>query len=247
MFARGDYKTALAQTDRAIKLVPNDSIMHEFRALCLFALGDYQPSAAAVYAVISVGPGWDWTTVSNLYPNVDVYAQQLAALENYTVRHPEAPGPKFLLGYHYLLAGHNDQAAAEFEQVVQIQPKDQLAAQLLKGLTTRGDVPQPGPPAEPAQPVEAASVVGTWKSSRGDGSNFVMNLGADNKFTWKVSQPDSKQQSMNGTYTLADNYLILKASDQNTLVGQVELTASNQLKFKLAGSNPADPGLTFTR
>ncbi len=246
MFSRGEYKAALAQTDRAIKLLPDDSVMHEFRALCLFATGDYQQAAAAVYAVVSVGPGWDWTTVSNLYPNIDVYSQQLAALENYTAQHPDAPGPQFLLGYHYLLGGHNDHAAAEFERVVQLQPKDQLAAQLLKGLTTRGDVPQPGPPAEPAKPVEASSVVGAWKSSRPDGSNFEMNLASDNKFSWKFSQQD-KQQAMNGTYTLADNYLILKASDQNALVGQVELTASNQLKFKLAGGNPADPGLTFTR
>ncbi len=246
LFGRGDYKNALAQADRAIKLVPNDSVMHEFRALCLFALQDYQQSAAAVYAVVSVGPGWDWTTVNNLYPNVDVYAQQLAALEKYATDHPNVPGPRFLLGYHYLLAGHNDQAAAQFEQVVELQPKDQLAAQLLKGLTTRGDVPQPGPPAEPAKPVDAASVVGSWKSSRPDGSTFEMSLGADNKFSWKFNQQD-KQQAMNGTYTLADNYLILKASDQNALVGQVELAANNQLKFKLAGGNPADPGLTFTR
>ena len=52
---------------------------------------------------------------------------------------------------------------------------------------------------------------------------------------------------MSGTYTLADNYLILKATDQNALVGQVNLASNNQLQFKLAGGNPSDPGLTFTR
>lgn len=129
---------------------------------------------------------------------------------------------------------------------MELQPKDQLAAQLYKGLTTPADVPQPGPPAEEAAPVDATSLVGSWKSSRPDGSKFEMNLAADNKFSWNFTQQD-KKQSMKGTYTLADNYLILKASDQNALVGQVELAANNQLKFKLAGGNASDPGLTFTR
>ena len=38
---------------------------------------DYQQAAAAVYAVISAGPGWDWNTVSNLYPNAGVYTDHL--------------------------------------------------------------------------------------------------------------------------------------------------------------------------
>ena len=39
-------------------------------ALCLFALGRYDESAATLYAVLSVGPGWDWTTLIGLYPDV---------------------------------------------------------------------------------------------------------------------------------------------------------------------------------
>ena len=46
-------------------------------ASLLFALQKYPESAAAIYAVLSAGPGWDWTTMSGLYPNVNVYTQQL--------------------------------------------------------------------------------------------------------------------------------------------------------------------------
>ena len=38
-FMQGDYKTALAQVDQAIAQVPDDTVLHEFRGLVLFALG----------------------------------------------------------------------------------------------------------------------------------------------------------------------------------------------------------------
>ena len=38
-FQQGDYATALAQVDQAIALVPNDTVLHEFRGLVLFAVG----------------------------------------------------------------------------------------------------------------------------------------------------------------------------------------------------------------
>ena len=74
---QSDYKTALAQVDQAIALVPNDTVLHEFRGLVLFAQERYQEAAAAEYAVLSAGPGWDWTTLSALYPDVEVYTAQL--------------------------------------------------------------------------------------------------------------------------------------------------------------------------
>ena len=66
--------------------MPNDTVLHEFRGLVLFALGRYKEAAAADYAVLSAGPGWDWTTLSGLYPNVEVYTEQLRALEQYQNR-----------------------------------------------------------------------------------------------------------------------------------------------------------------
>ena len=251
LFTQGKYQAALTQTDRAIALLPNDSVMHEFRALCLFAMKDYQQSAAAVYAVTSAGPGWDWTTVSNLYPNINTYTGQLRALEAYCEENAKASGPRFLLAYHYVLAGHNEQAAGLLAEVVRLEPKDQLSAQLLKGLTSPpGQKPGPADSqvaaAPVGQPVDEVSIVGDWKANRADGSNFELNLTGDKRFSWRFDQ-QGKQQEMTGTYTLANNFLILTASDQNSLVGQVAMQPGNRLAFKLAGGNPAEPGLTFTR
>ncbi len=65
-FYDGDYDAALKSTDAALKEMPNDTVIHEFRALVTFAMADYKASAATLYAVLSVGPGWDWTTLSGL-------------------------------------------------------------------------------------------------------------------------------------------------------------------------------------
>ena len=250
-FTAGDYAGALAATDSAIKLQPNDPVLHEFRALCLFAQGDYQQSAAAIYAVLSGGPGWDWTTVSSLYPSIMVYTQQLRALEEYSREHPDAADARFLLAYQYLLTGHNDAASAELKQVVAIQPNDALSAQLLKSISPADATSPAGasPAAAPApatRPVNAAALVGNWTASRPDGTKVEMGLTPGNQFTWRFAQ-GGKPQELKGSYTLADDYLVLKASQQNALVGQVGLLANNQMSFRLADDNPADPGLVFKK
>jgi tetratricopeptide (TPR) repeat protein len=247
LFKRGDYSLALTQANRAIAVLPNDSLMHEFRALCLFAMHDYQQSAAALYAVLSAGPGWDQATLIGLYPSPTVYQQQLRELESYRGQHPETPSARFVLAYHYMLSGKNEQAVSELQRVVELEPKDQLSAQLLKGLTTpNADQPPPQTAPPPSEPVDSRALAGSWQASRPDGSRFELYLGADGKFDWKYAQQD-KQQHLSGTFTLADNYLILTARDQNALVGHVELAAGDKLKFKLAGGSPSDPGLTFSR
>jgi tetratricopeptide (TPR) repeat protein len=246
-FKRGDYAMALSQTNRALGLTPNDSLMHEFRALCLFATQDYQQAAAAIHAVLASGPGWDMTTLVGLYPSQAIYNEQLRALENYRAEHPNAGAPRFLLAYHHTLAGRNDRATAELEAVVKLEPHDQLAAQLLKGLTTGPqEKPASVPPQAPERPVDAASLLGSWRAERPDGSKFALTLAPGKTFRWSFTQQD-KQQQLAGTYTLADSYLILTARDQNALIGHVAQAGVDRFAFKLAGGSPDDPGLIFTR
>jgi hypothetical protein len=246
LFRQGQYQAALNEANRAAASLPNDSLVHEFRALCLFALRDYQQAAAAVHAIVSVGPGWNWATVSNLYGTPTAYADQLRALERYCEDQPNAAAPRFLLAYHYLLAEHNTEAATVLEDVVRLEPKDQLAAQLLKGLRTPGDKSTPVTPPKPAGPVDRERLLGHWRANRTDGSEFDLDLTDDGKFRWHFKQQEHEQQ-FSGTFTLASNFLILAASDQNTLIGQVSMEQDDKLNFRLAGGNPSEPGLTFTR
>ena len=84
---------------------------------------------------------------------------------------PGASNARFLLAYHYLLAGHNDQAAAEFREVVRLEPQDQLSAQLLKGLTGQpAELPASATAEEQTTPVDQEHLVGRWNAIRPDGS-----------------------------------------------------------------------------
>lgn len=247
-FARGDYPAAMTQINQAIAKKPNDPVLHEFRALILFATKDYKASAAAVYAVLSMGPGWDWATLSSFYLNVETYTAQLRALEQYRAENLDSPEVRFLLAYHYMSAGHPEAAATELKEVVRLNPKDTLSAQLLAGLS--GDkteaVPAPDPEAAPASPVDAASLVGAWEVARSEGESFALNLTADATYSWKYTN-NGKSQDYAGAYTVADNLLILKQGGNPVMIGQVKLLDGNRFNFKLVGENPTAPGLTFTK
>ena len=248
-FAAGDYATAGAQIDQAIVLMPNDAVLHEFRGLVLFAMKQYKPAAAAVYAVLSVGPGWDWTTVSSMYPDVNVYTAQLRELEAYRSANPKQGDARFLLAYHYLICGHADSAMTELKAAVQLNPKDQLSAQLLAGLADQASPAQPASGqvvSTPPKPADAAKLVGDWKATRSDSATVALNLTNDGKYTWTYTQ-QGKPQAFSGTYTVADNLLILRQNNNPAMIGQVAMSSDEQFNFKLANDSPTDPGLTFSK
>jgi hypothetical protein len=221
--------------------------MNEFRCQTLFAMKRYQDAAGVAYAVLSVGPGWDWATLSSLYPNVDVYTTQLRALEDYVRSNKEDSAARFLLAFQYLSSGSNEAATAQLKHVVALNPQDSLSPQLLKSLAV--DDPTPPPALKPQAdtvPVVATDLTGDWKAARPDGSNISLSLAPDGNFTWKFTRKD-KTQEYTGPYTVADNLLILKQNGNPVMVGQVTLTNDQQFNFKLPGENPNDPGLTFEK
>jgi hypothetical protein len=148
-FAKQEYAQSLGLIDKAVKELPSDAVLHEFRALVLFAMKDYRQSAAAIYSVLAAGPGWGWDTMKALYPDVNVYTAQLRALEEFKKNNPKASEASLLLAYHYLVLDHKDEAVKQFEKVLELMPKDKLSAALLKMLKEEqapaGDKPAPKP------------------------------------------------------------------------------------------------------
>ena len=96
----------------------------------------YDEAAVPFYTVLSAGPGWDWTTLIGLYPDVETYTSQLRALESFCNSTPRAASARFVLASLYLTQGSKDAAATRLREVVAIQPQDRLSAQLLQALTT---------------------------------------------------------------------------------------------------------------
>jgi hypothetical protein len=139
--------------------------------------------------------------------------------------------------------------------VVRLSPKDQLSAQLLTALTQQQNpadtkpslaAAPPTAPAVPAKPVAAADLVGNWTATRSDGASFSLEVAKDGTYSWRHTL-QGKSQNFSGAYTVADNLLILKEGGNPAMIGQVTQSDVNHFNFKLAGNNPADPGLAFTK
>lgn len=247
-FSAGKYQEALDLCNAALKHMPNDAVVHEFRSLILFAMKNYHESAAAAYAVLSAGPGWNWTTLSSLYANVADYTTQLRALETYVKQNPTSSDAHFLLAYHYLTTGHPEAAQSQLLEVDKLTPNDKLVRSLLGITSASGQEPQsptPKPPLDADQLIKTEQLVGVWTAGGSGGSKFQMTLEKDNGFSWKYTS-GKKSEEIKGVFAVEQNNLALQVQDGTVLLAEVSL-AGNQLKFKVIGSDAKDPGLTFTR
>jgi predicted Zn-dependent protease len=246
-FYGGDYATSLEFVDSAISSSPSDVVLHQFRAQCLFAMQRYKAAAETLYAVLSVGPGWDWTTLSGLYPDVNAYTRQLRILEDYVHQNPNSTDGRFVLAYHYLTQGHNDAAARQLKEVCRLAPKDPLSQQLLAMIApSNGGASSTATLATEAEPKRTppSSIVGNWKAPVVGGRTVELSLDKDERFTWKVSRPN-KSQKFDGKYELSGTTLVLNYSNGGTMVARLNAEGSNRFSFKMVGGPPNDPGLTF--
>jgi tetratricopeptide (TPR) repeat protein len=151
-FRKGDVDAVLTFWDVDAEFIDEDGkitkgreavgALHEFRALTLFAQKAYQEAAAAIYAVLSAGPGWTWETLAPMYGNTETYIQQLRALEAYTRANPKSSAARFLLAYQYLVLGHMSEALKQLQEVVKLSTDDQLAKQLIQAFTNP-ETPKP--------------------------------------------------------------------------------------------------------
>lgn len=256
------YETALSEIDHALGKMPGDPALHEFRALVLFALGRYPSAAATIHSLLAVGPGWDWTTMIELYPSSDVYTRQLRALELYRRDHPKDAASRFLLAYHYLTCGHTQAALRELREVVHLIPQDRVASQLISMITAPPDAPgsvpaqsdagkplpeEPLPPSgQPSNPIDPAALLGTWTARRDDGSAIQLSLTPGNKFTWRYTHGD-RSQVFSGSSTVTNNLLVLQQPNGESMIGRIVPVEGRGFRFLLMGGPPDDPGLTFTQ
>lgn len=248
-FYQGDYAGALAATNKALAAMPNDPIIHEFRALVMFAQAKYKEAAAGLYSVLSVGPGWDWTTLSSLYPNVDSYTKQLRALEAYVKQNPQAADARFVLAYHYMTMGNKDAAAKQYQALYKQTPQDNLIKQLALmtgGEQALGVAPAAAQPPQPAAPaVAAADFVGKWNATQGN-AKFAMELTKDGAFSWTFTQA-GKPQTVKGVYAFDGDTLAMEPETGGTMLAQVAQPQGGSFGFQLLGAPPGDPGLKFVK
>ncbi|HQZ66500.1 MAG TPA: tetratricopeptide repeat protein, partial [Planctomycetaceae bacterium] len=265
-FQQNNFDAALDTIDQGITQYPTDAVLHEFRALVLFAKGDYQQAAATIHSVLAVGPGWDWNTLSSMYTNVAAYTDQLRALEAFIKLHPDDAAGHFLLSYHYLSCGHTEAAARHLKTTVALMPSDKVATDILRMIEAPDAPADPAnPPALPPLPVEGAAnqdtqtfkpevapvdsktLIGSWKASRPDGSSFVLTLTEDAKFTWGFTHKDQAPQEFGGTYTVDGNVLALERKDGGALIAEITPGDPGKFNFRMFGADESDKGLDFAK
>ena len=270
-FKQGDYPGALASIDRAVKSAPNDTVLHEVRALSLFALGRYPESAATLNSILAVAPGMDWTTMSGLYGSVDTYTGQLRKLEDFCRSNPGSAAGHFVLAYHYLVGGHADLAAEALKVVVAKQPGDIVSKRLLESLEppaeakaeelAAAEAPKPAPAsaanqpaaqtpaqaeaeAEPAGP--ETDLVGTWKATEGKNS-VTLTIGEDSAFTWKAEPEGKPAIELKGTLDSNADQIALQTEEQGTMVANVTSKGPDAFDFLVEGAPKDAKPLQFSR
>ncbi len=255
-FQNGDYLAALKSTDESISYASGDSALHEFRALCLFALGRYGDAAGVLNPVLASGPGWDWATMAAFYGEGEVYTGQLRKLEAYVDGSPDAADAHFVLGYHYLVAGFIDESYGMFDRVVALQPDDTVALQLRNlaessspnaaGEETEAEAltasPESGVSSEAIDPTD---IEGEWKASSGEGKAITLTLANNGSFTWNY-EGSTETKVLSGDWSVDEEGRLVLASADVQMVADISLDGG-LLRFILAGSPVGDPGLSFQR
>jgi tetratricopeptide (TPR) repeat protein len=249
-FKAGDYAQALQLDQQALAQTPQDTALHEFLALVYFAQGKYQPAAAPLYAVLSVRPGWDWTTLSGMYADVETYTAQLRALEAYIRANPNSAQPRLVLAYHYLVQGHDATAIDQLQWVAKLQPRDTLAPHLIARLQpVGGNPPPPAEAASSAAPAVEGKLAGSWAAEPAPNVKIALTIRDDNTFTWTANGPGKPPMNITGQSTFADGTLTLsdQGGQNGALVGQVAWKDADHFIFRLVGAPANDPGLKFAR
>ncbi len=249
-FKAGKYVESLNSLDQALKALPTDPVVHEVRALNLFALGQYPSAAASLNSLLSSAPGMDWTTMSTLYGDVNDYTTQLKKLEQFCQSKPNDAASHFLLAYHQLVVGAQAEAIEALKVVVKNESKDSTARRMLDALVASQQPAAAAAPATPPATADAAppstDLVGNWRATAGS-STIDLAITEDSRFTWKASSPGQASTELQGDLTSEDDSLVLVNEKQGSMSGTVQALGVDQWQFKLTGSPASDTGLRFDR
>ncbi len=248
-FKAGQYIVALNDFNRALEQLPEDPVVHEVRALALYATGDYKAAAASLNSLLSSAPGMDWTTMSGLYGNPSDYQNQLRKLEQFCKSNRNDASASFVLAYHYLVIGSKDAAINALTNVIKNQPRDITAQRMLEALVPpkeQAATTPEAPQSESANESQGTDLVGRWVAESG-GTRIELVVTEDSRFTWKASPKDGKPVELAGQLVATFDGISLETKEQGTMGGAVESKGPDNWTFTISGSPPSAPGLSFVR
>ncbi len=161
-FRERRYDDAARLVNHALIEDGNNGKLHLFASQALFALGDYRASAAAIQRGAAVLDRNEWGFVvenfKKFYRGKD-YVMQMDELVKFMKENPDEAYAYFLRGYHYKYLGYDEAARKQLARAVELESRDQLAAELLVlaggQRTAKPAINDQSPPDKPADAVEA--------------------------------------------------------------------------------------------
>ncbi|MEQ8789554.1 MAG: tetratricopeptide repeat protein [Pirellulaceae bacterium] len=142
-FREHRYEDAAKYNNHAVVEDGENGRLYLFASQTLFALGDYQGAASAIHQAASLLDRSEWGYVvqnyAQFYRGRD-YVTQMEQLVDFIDENPDASYAYFLRGYHYVYLGHDDAARKQLTKAVELESRDQLAAELL--VQVGGTVPE---------------------------------------------------------------------------------------------------------
>lgn len=244
LFQQGLYDDSLKLVEQAIQADQKDLVLHEVRALNLFALARYDAAAAVLNAMLGVAPGMDWTSVSNFYGSDEAYRNQLRKLEKYASSNRTDPASHFVLAYHYLVAGFDVHAATALRTVVANNSRDVVAARLLETISASTNSSKSN--STTADNRLKTDLVGTWKATA-DKTTILLTIDAKGDFTWIVQGDTKAETKLTGRSTTLENLLNLQSNSEGTIAGKVVAQNENAFDFFLTGTPHDLPAINFQR
>ena len=146
-FRNSNYGEAVRLANHALVESPNDGKLMLLYAQGLFAVGDYQGAAGAIHRAASLLNPEDWGYVVENYAQYyqgNGFVDQMKRLESFLRSNPEAAYAHFLRGYQFGFLGHTDVAVRDLNRALELESRDQLAAELARrfGGTPISDTPE---------------------------------------------------------------------------------------------------------
>ena len=241
-FRTGDYTKAVQLAQQSLGQDPNDVGLHQFLALGQLARGNYEQAAAPLYAVLAVGPGWDWTTLIGNYADAGAYTEQLRGLEAFVRANPQSSRARFVQAYHYICQEQGRAAIKPPKAILAMQPDDGVSARLLDTLRPRAATGL-------VQRLDPGNLPGVWIAQAPANAKITLSISDHANFSWAFSAPGKPPVTIVGTYAMANNVLTLSGKDApgGPLAGQVASVDDKHMSFKAVSSPASDAGLQFVR
>ena len=133
-FRNSAFDEAARLAGHAMVESPEDGRLKLLYAQTLFAIGDYDGAAGAIHHAASLLEPEDWGHVVESYANYyrgNGFVDQMRRLESFLEADPDNAAARFLRGYQYGFLGHPEVAIGELNRVLELESRDQLAAELV--------------------------------------------------------------------------------------------------------------------